>query len=255
MQLEGILNRLRLIKIALLKRGSGMWESVGDLWCPRGRFYDVRGNVESFAFARAILGRDAVPPEPEFANRLGPSSLFTPEGYPAFYNSEPSVSSFLGQLVAFKKPSVVVELGCFVGFTSAHLAVGLKRNQSGHLYCVDIGEKEAEIARSNMKRLGLADRVTVLVGGSLDQKITAALPDRIDILFIDTSHLYPDTLHEIRFYAQRVFPGGCIALHDSTSFPGVRRSIEEILPEFRVHTFATDAGNGLTILIDPGDIR
>jgi len=253
MQFQGILDRLRLITIALTER-SRMWPSVGELWRHHGTFYDVKGNMGSLAFARAILGKTVVPPEPDYAERVGPSSAFTPEGYPAFYNSEPSVSSFLAQLVALKKPEVVVELGCFVGFTSAHIGVSLERNLSGHLYCVDIGEKEAEIARSNVKRLGLADRVTVLVGGSLDPKVTAALPDRIDILFIDTSHLYPDTLDEIRFYAPRVFPGGCIALHDSVSFAGVRRSIEEVLSDYCVHTFATDIGNGLTLLLDRKDV-
>jgi predicted O-methyltransferase YrrM len=90
-------------------------------------------------------------------------------------------------------------------------------------------------------------------GLSLDSKVLSILPTKIDLLFIDTSHEYKDTLDEITAYLPRLVPGGMIALHDSISQDGVRRAIFDRWPDFETLTFATEFGNGMTVLRAPAN--
>lgn len=247
--LSNLRARLQLLQAAFLYRslGPGLTAVMRD----HGLYSDLAGDVEPLSFARAVFGPGAgIPKPPDFLKKLDSSASFTPAGYPGIYNSEPSVSSFLGQLVFYRKASVVVELGCFVGWTSAHLAFALQANGQGHVYCVDRDQQTLDVAQANLKRHGLEKLVTTLLGTSMDQAVVSALPKQIDILFIDTSHLYPDTLEEIHFYAPLMAENGCIVLHDSIWFPGVRRSIAEVAGKFRVLTFATEESNGVSVLLN-----
>ena len=216
------------------------------------QYHDVAGDVEPLGFARAVFGMSGalIAAPPDFSKKLGPDSSFTPPGAPDYANSEASVGRFLGQLVFYKKPAVVVEIGCLGGYTSAHLAMALQANGHGKLYCVDCNQLHLDVTLANLKRLGLDGVARTLLGTSMDATVVSALPKAIDVLFIDTSHLYPDTLDEIKLYSSRMAEGGCMVMHDSVSFSGVRRSIAEVAGKFRILTFATDRGNGVSVLLD-----
>ncbi len=244
---SNLLPRLRLLRTALTRRY--IYDDLGAMARANGLIYaDVRGNAGPFDLAGPILG---APPGPDFAARLQPVETFTPPGAPAIFNSEPSVSRFLGQLVFHKNPAHVVELGSFVGWTSAHLALALQaRGGTGRLICVDYMTEYLELVRGNLRRHGLDALFTPVRGMSLDAAVLAALPPLLDIVFLDTSHDYPETLHEILAYAPRLAPGGCLVLHDSVGLPGVRRSLEELPDRFFRHTFATERGNGVTVLMN-----
>jgi predicted O-methyltransferase YrrM len=247
-----LLPRLRLLRNALTRRY--VWSDILAMAREHGiENRDIVADVEPLEFAQQIFGNERLPknPPPSFDKQLGSAEEFTPKGEPDYYNSEPSVGRFLGQLVYYREPANVVELGCFVGWTSAHLAFALKAGgQAGSLYCVDPNQSHLETALTNLKRLGLEQKVTFLKGFSLDETVISRLPKEIDILFIDTTHRYPDTLHEIAAYTPRMAAGGLIVLHDSICWPGVRRSLIELTGRFRLLTFATEKGNGVTVLLN-----
>jgi predicted O-methyltransferase YrrM len=243
-------SRIRLLRNALSQRH--VWSDISAMAREHGEYSDVAGDIDPLGFARVVFGNDGalIPAPPEFSQKLGSASSFTPPGAPEFYNSEPSVGRFLGQLVFHRKPAVVVELGCFVGWTSAHLAMALQANGNGKLYCVDCDQQHLDATVANLKRMGLDGMTKTLLGTSLEADILAALPSKIDVLFIDTSHMYQDTLDEIALYSSRIGETGCMVLHDSISFPGVRRAIAEMSGMFRILTFATESGNGVSVLLN-----
>lgn len=234
-------DRLRLLRIAATRRF--IWSDLTALVHQHGfELRDVRANTHPFAFARAF---GEAGPAPDFSP-LGRSENF--ELADSFaWNSEPSVSEFLGELAARLRARYVVELGCYVGWTSAHLALGL-RSSGGQLWCVDAEPRFLGAAERNLSRLGLADRVTFLRGLSLDAALLAQLPLEIDLVFIDTSHEYQPTLDEIATYSRRLARGGCIVLHDTVSQDGCRRALRDRWADFATLTFATEFGNGLTVL-------
>lgn len=241
--------RLRLIRTAFTRRF--IYHDLIRMVREYGAEYrDVCGNTGPLDFAQDLLG-SKLDKAPDFATAIQPLSTFTPPGAPVIFNSEPSVARFLGQLVFHRPFGTVVELGSFVGWTTAHLALGLKaRGGSGQIFAVDYMQEYLDIMMANLRRHALESMVTPLRGMSLDSAVLAALPPRVDLIFLDTSHAYPDTLQEVLTYMPRLAPRGFLVMHDSVSIAGVRRSIEELPDRFRKLTFATERGNGVTVLQD-----
>ena len=54
-----------------------------------------------------------------------------------------------------------------------------------------------------------------LAADDMSDEAAAWLPGELDILFIDSSHLYDHTLAELRKYVPRVRPGGLVLCHDT----------------------------------------
>lgn len=60
-------------------------------------------------------------------------------------------------------------------------------------------------------------RLNPIVGDDLDPDVVATIPERFDLLFIDTTHDYHQTRNELATYGPRVRPGGLILLHDTAN--------------------------------------
>lgn len=240
--------RLRLLRTVLTRRF--VYADITAMARDYGMdYHDVCGDIGPLDFAARVFG-SRLEPAPDFAGIIEPPEKFTPPDAPFEFNSEPSVARFLGQLVFQRRAQTVIELGCFTGWTTAHMALALQaRGSAGHIYCVDYMQEYLDLTLANLRRHGLDRLVTLVRGLSLDAAVVATLPARADVIFLDTSHAYPDTLREIDLYAPRLTAGGCMVLHDSISAPGVRRSLLEVRGRYRIHTFATERGNGVTVLM------
>jgi len=245
--LPNIQSRLSLIRTALTRRF--IYADIVTRAKDYGIGYeDVIADVHPLEFARLLLPEVFRESCPDWSGLDADSSRFTPANLPQHFNSEPSVARFLGELAFLRSPGSVIELGCFVGWTTAHLAKALSSKPSGIVYAVDPSRKCLDAMLENLKRHGLGVYVRPVHGLSEDAEVLTTLPDQADIIFIDTGHNYPQTLKEVELYAPRLARGGFIVLHDSMSAPGVRKSLLEV-KGFRKMTFATERSNGLTVLI------
>ena len=207
---------------------------------------EICANIQPLGFASNFFHASA--PAPEFQKVLGALQEF--ECYDVYpWNSEPSVSEFLGELVFRHRARIVVEVGCFVGWTSAHIALGLRAaGVGGRLWCIDCNPVFLDAARTNLARRHLDDLANYVCGRSLEETVMAALPPKVDVIFLDTSHEYDDTLREIEVYSRRLSEDGFLVLHDSISANGVRRAVKKVWRSFQCLTFATEYGNGVTVL-------
>lgn len=75
----------------------------------------------------------------------------------------------------------VLEIGTLGGFSTIWLARGA--GPQGRVVTLECEPKHAEVARGNLERAGLADRVEVIVGAALDTLPTVTGP--FDLIFID----------------------------------------------------------------------
>jgi predicted O-methyltransferase YrrM len=78
----------------------------------------------------------------------------------------------------------VLEIGTLAGYSTINLARGV--GPSGRVVTLEYEPKHAEVARANLERAGVADRVEVIVGAALDT--LPQLADRgetFDLFFID----------------------------------------------------------------------
>lgn len=244
---SNLIPRPHLLRTALTRRF--IWDEIVAMAKAHGfETRDVRANTQPLAFARLLAGGAPLAAPPDFHAKIGLSENFQlADTYS--WNSEPSVSQFLGEIAFYQRARTIVELGCYVGWTSAHLALGQSAARAdGKLWCLDFDSRFLDAARTNLTRLGLAANAEFVQGMSLDPAVLARVPSDIDLLFIGTSHAYQPTLDEIAAYCPRLSASGLIVLHDSISQPGVRRAILDRFTEFFTLTFATEFGNGVTVL-------
>jgi len=234
--------RLRLLRTALTRRF--IWNEVADMARNYGMDYtDVRGTLGPLDLS-ARLGSRSVPPPPE---GLGVPADYTPPGAPSHFHSEPSVSRFLYQLACMLPARKIIELGCFTGWSTAHLAQAAS-TQGGRVWAVDPSANYLAAARANLRRHGLEDTVEWLQGFSLESVVTQNLPRDADLIFLDTSHGHPETREEVLAYTPHLSAGGCLVLHDAISAPGVRHSLEELSTRYAIHRFSTEHGHGVAVL-------
>lgn len=114
---------------------------------------------------------------------------------------------------------VVIELGVRYGLSTIAWLYGLEHT-GGHLWSVDCSwPVVAPNAYLNLLDpqgpLGVCENWTFILGYDTWAATLAALPDQCDILFIDTNHVYEETLVELELYYPRVKSGGRIYLHDT----------------------------------------
>ena len=78
----------------------------------------------------------------------------------------------------------VLEIGTLAGYSTIQLARGV--GPGGHVVTLEYEPRHAEVARENLARAGVADRVEVIVGAALDTLPTLADRGEIfDLIFID----------------------------------------------------------------------
>lgn len=88
---------------------------------------------------------------------------------------------FLYLLALLRGAESILELGTLGGYSTIWLARALP--EGGRLITLEADPRYAEVARANLQRAGVTDRVEVLVGRALDTLPT--LGRRFDLVFID----------------------------------------------------------------------
>lgn len=77
----------------------------------------------------------------------------------------------------------VLEIGTLAGYSTINLARGV--GPDGRVVTLEFDPRHAEVARTNLARAGVADRVEVLVGAALDTLPTLQHGAPFDLVFID----------------------------------------------------------------------
>ena len=119
----------------------------------------------------------------------------------------------------------------------------------GLLYSVDCSFPVTDVETgidllSSQGPLGCVPYWVFMLGYDTSHMIYDALPTRCDVLFIDTNHVYEETLAELEKWSSRVRVGGRILLHDTfieytgndpkpepTQWP-VRKAVEEFCAKY-----------------------
>lgn len=112
----------------------------------------------------------------------------------------------------FCKAKMILEIGSADGGSSVIL--GLKaREHGGHLYCIEPKPKGRMVA--NMTEYGLGGCYTIIPAFSpwVDWK---AVPDGLDLLFIDGRHDLRWCLTDYHYWQPKVRVGGVIVFHDTS---------------------------------------
>ncbi|SEH52343.1 Predicted O-methyltransferase YrrM [Mycolicibacterium rutilum] len=87
-------------------------------------------------------------------------------------------------LTTLSRATRVLEIGTLAGYSTINLARGV--GPDGRVVTLEYEPRHADVARANLDRAGVADRVEILVGAALDTLPTLAdRGDTFDLTFID----------------------------------------------------------------------
>ena len=105
-------------------------------------------------------------------------------GLPAI-DVSPLQGKLLHLLVRIAGARRVLEVGTLGGYSTAWLARALP--EGGRVVTLEVDPKCAEVARSNLRALGLEERVEIVVGAALEtlQRMAASDAEPFDFVFLD----------------------------------------------------------------------
>lgn len=147
----------------------------------------------------------------------------------------------------------IVEIGSYLGRSTAFLAAGTKLANRERVVAVDHfrGSPEHQAGQpfasttlaqegttfnrfmGNLRRHGLEDHVTPIVSSSADA--AAAWSGPIRLLFIDGDHSYEASKRDFELWSRFVVPGGLIGFHDIRAWPGVTQFYGELLRDTKAY--------------------
>jgi catechol O-methyltransferase len=139
---------------------------------------------------------------------------------------------FIVDLIAERKPSMMIELGGYVGYSAVLFGDAIRKNGGKQFLSIEKNPEMAAIANQLVELAGLRDYVRIIVGASnevLRELVTETKEiDTIELIFIDHwQDLYrPDLwlLEELNVLK----PGRSLLLADNVIMPGAPEYLEWI---------------------------
>ncbi|MDV3293656.1 MAG: O-methyltransferase [Nitrososphaerales archaeon] len=93
----------------------------------------------------------------------------------------PVRGALLDEVVMKEKPKRILEVGTLVGYSAIRMGRLLPRG--GRITCVEMDERIAKVAASNIQKAGLEDRIEILLGDA--KRVIPTLKGELDLVFID----------------------------------------------------------------------
>lgn len=129
--------------------------------------------------------------------------------------------------------SVIAEVGIGDGYSALFLADRLQSmGKKFTLYMIDNmdygGTEQLNTIINHMIQAGIKG-IKIYPYASL---VAASMfpADHFDFIFLDSSHLYPETKQEIKDWYPRLKEDGIMGGHDYNHYPEVRKSVDEVIP-------------------------
>ncbi|MCC7035351.1 MAG: class I SAM-dependent methyltransferase [Acidobacteria bacterium] len=150
----------------------------------------------------------------------------------------------------------VVQLGHYLGYSTLLLGFMMRRmSRRRGVFSIDIDAEATDFTRAWIARAHLEDYVQLMVCDSADpeaprqaHRYFGAEPD---LVFVDSSHQYRQTLSELDLWYGQLRPGGLLLLHDASAFAtqfdprgegGVQRALSEWLKRAPVPAILLNEG-------------
>lgn len=163
----------------------------------------------------------------------------------------------LKMLVHMIRPSRILEIGTYSGYSAISMAEGLSGD--GHLYTVEANDEQEVFTRPWFEKSEVGDRITFLIGDAL--QVVPALNLTFDMVFIDA-----DKRRYVEFYemVMDMVPSGGYILADNTLWGehvysgevresdlqtrGIMAFNDRVAQDERVETVILPLRDGLTLL-------
>ena len=164
---------------------------------------------------------------------------------------------FISMISKMIRPSYILEIGTFTGYSAICLTEGMKKN--GQLHTIEINEELRDQNSKSFKEAGVDDKITAHFGNALD--IIPKLGIQFDLIFIDA-----DKINYIKYFdlsmscmkkggfilADNVLWGGKVITDSSKKIDKETRAImefnERVQTDERVENVMIPLRDGMTLI-------
>jgi len=170
----------------------------------------------------------------------------------------PLEGRFLETLVFALRPSLVLEIGTFTGYSTLSMAGALAAGAGGRIVTCDIDPVSNAVAQRYAAAAGLADRIDFRLGPALST--IESLDGPFDLVFIDA-----DKTNYLNYYEAvlpKLSPGGLIAADntlwsgtvvkddagDDESLAAIKAFNDRVVADERVVCVQTTVRDGVTLI-------
>lgn len=161
------------------------------------------------------------------------------------------------EILKEEKPKRILEIGTAVGYSATMFAK--YTDEDCTIDTIEIDEERAKEAKENIEKIGVSDRINIMVGNAVD--ILPTISQEYDIVFIDAAKgKYPVFLEN----AIRLIKNGGLILADNILYKGyvmsdynkhkqrtavrhLREYIQEITENEKLESEILEIGDGLAI--------
>lgn len=161
------------------------------------------------------------------------------------------------EILKEEKPKRILEIGTAVGYSATMFAK--YTDEDCIIDTIEIDEERAKEAKENIEKIGVANRINIIVGNAVD--ILPTISQEYDIVFIDAAKgKYPVFLEN----AIRLIKNGGLILADNILYKGyvmsdynkhkqrtavrhLREYIQEITEDEKLESEILEIGDGLAI--------
>jgi predicted O-methyltransferase YrrM len=160
----------------------------------------------SFEEIDAVLATLVAPPDDALKHALATS---TEGGLPPIQVAAVQ-GKLLELLVRAVGASTVLEVGTLGGYSTIHLARGLR--PGGKVTTLELDEHHADVARENFVAAGLDDKIEVIVGPAIEslRSLRASGYGPVDFMFVDADK--PNNTNYVRAGLELSHPGSVIVV-------------------------------------------
>lgn len=139
---------------------------------------------------------------------------------------------FLSFMSKMMRPSYILEIGTYTGYSAICLAEGLAKN--GQLITIDVNDETEAIAKKYVEKSGNSSKIKLITGNALD--VIPTLEYTFDIVFIDADKRNYGNYFDL--VIDKVRPGGII-IADNVLWSGKVLVPENTMDKdtLAIHTF------------------
>lgn len=167
----------------------------------------------------------------------------------------PEQAAFLEMLVKLGPGRRAIEVGTFTGYGAIRIARGLAKD--GTLLCCELDPERAEIARRNVDRAGVGEKVEIRVGPAIETIRSLPEEPAFDFAYVDADKTgYPDYYEALLVRMNRgglitfdnVFMGGRILEANPDEGTAAMQGLNDLLvDDKRVDSVMLGMADGLTL--------
>ncbi len=176
--------------------------------------------------------------------------------------AEPETARLISVITKLIQPTKILEVGCAIGYSAMIISESLP--EGGHITTLEYDPKMVAIARDNISRAGLDDKITVIEADAKDYISYLDDSETYDIVFLDgpKAH-YLFMLDD----AVRLLKKGGLLISDNILFKGMtaddnhfarrkvtiinrlREYIDALMAHPQLHTSILSQGDGVTLSV------